>query len=301
MGLTSALIFYIIQNAMLSLRFAHLTRHKIGVLQCFRVSILCEFTSAVTPSAVGGSGLAFVYLNREGVTMGRSIFTMFASLMADEGFLGISSLLVYLLLPTDMLFCFDGPSAVKTSVYSAHWLKSGMQMVFLGSTLMVCLWTLLLYVLLLHRPQYFSYVLTMCCRIPFLRRFRERAEKYGNDMRIASSEAKNEGWKFWTLLWVYTAMAWMSRFAIVVAILIAFGSEGEMIVAWIRQWVIWMVSMLSPSPGGSGIAEIMFRMYYSDFLPDVSLAILAAMLWRLVSYYPYLLMGAVIIPKCIKR
>lgn len=52
--------------------------------------MLCEFTSAVTPSVVGGSGLTFIYLNREGVTMGRSLFAMFGLLLADEAFLAVS-------------------------------------------------------------------------------------------------------------------------------------------------------------------------------------------------------------------
>lgn len=45
-------------------------------------------------------------------------------------------------------------------------------------------------------------------------------------------------------------------------------------------------SILSPTPGGSGVAELMFRLYYADFLPDASEAILAAMLWRAIFYYP---------------
>ena len=35
------------------------------------------------------------------------------------------------------------------------------------------------------------------------------------------------------------SLAWLSRFAIVVAILIAFHCQGNMLVAWCRQWVMW--------------------------------------------------------------
>ncbi len=40
--------------------------------QAFRVNMLCEFTSAVTPSAVGGSSLIVLFLNKEGINAGRS-------------------------------------------------------------------------------------------------------------------------------------------------------------------------------------------------------------------------------------
>jgi len=61
-------------------------------------------------------------------------------------------------------------------------------------------------------------------------------------------------------------------------------------------------SAVTPSAvGGSGVAELMFRLYYSDFLPDASIAILAAMLWRLIFYYPFLIMGALVLPKWIGK
>lgn len=286
-GVGMAVVFFALQNWMLTLRFHHLVRRKISLWQCFRINVLCEFTSAVTPSAVGGSGLAFIYLSREGVAIGRSIFTMFAALLADEPFLGISSLLLYLLVPSHFLFSLGGES----------WVKGSVQLAFLGSTLIVMAWTLILYVLLLLRPDSFGWVLKGCCKIPFLRRFLPKAEKFSHELTMASREAKLEGKKFWIQLMGYTSMAWLFRFAIVVAILIAFHARGNMLLAWSRQWVMWMISILSPTPGGSGVAELMFRLYYTDFLPDASLAILAAMLWRLIFYYPFLVMGTLVLPK----
>ena len=298
LGVGLAILLFVTQNVMLSLRFRHLCRRRITFAQSFRINVLCEFTSAVTPSAVGGSGLAFIYLNREGVTMGRSIFTMFAALLADEAFIAVSSFLLYLLVPSSTLFCMA--EGVGVSADTAHeWIKGGIQVVFLCSTLIVAVWSGILYLLLLHRPQALGWVMKGCCKIPFLCRFRAKVEKFSEEMAMASVEAKQEGFRFWAQLMGYTAMAWLARFAIVVAILIAFQVQGNMLVAWARQWVMWMISILSPTPGGSGLAELMFRLYYSDFLADASVAILAAMLWRMIFYYPFLVMGALALPKWI--
>ena len=103
LGVVMGVLLFAVQNLMLTLRFRHLCRRRLSIAEAFRINVLCEFTSAVTPSAVGGSGLAFVYLNREGVSMGRSIFTMFAALLADEAFLAISCLLLYFLVPSPLL------------------------------------------------------------------------------------------------------------------------------------------------------------------------------------------------------
>lgn len=297
LGIGLAVVLFAIQNLMFTLRYQHLCQHKLSLWQSFRVNVLCEFTSAVTPSAVGGSGLAFVYLNREGVSMGRSIFTMFAALLADEAFLAISSCILYLLVPSSMLFCMaNGEGSV---VASSEWIKGGIQIIFLGSTIIVALWTFFLYLFLLHRPQLLGWVLKACCKMPWLKKFQPRVEKFSADMTLASQEAKLEGRRFWLQLMGYTTIGWASRFAIVVSILIAFCCHGNMLVAWCRQWVMWMISILSPTPGGSGVAELMFRLYYADFLPDASVAILAAMLWRAIFYYPFLVMGTIVLPKWI--
>jgi uncharacterized protein (TIRG00374 family) len=156
-------------------------------------------------------------------------------------------------------------------------------------------------VLLLHRPQLLGWVLKACCKIPGLRRFQPKIERFSNDMTLASQEAKLEGSRFWLRLMGYTSVAWLARFAIVAAILFAFQCQGDMLIAWCRQWVMWMISILSPTPGGSGVAELMFRLYYADYLPDASVAILAAMLWRAIFYYPFLVMGTVVLPKWIGK
>ena len=302
LGVGIAVLLFAVQNLMLTLRFHHLVRHKLTLGQSFRINVLCEFTSAVTPSAVGGSGLAFIYLNREGVSMGRSIFTMFAALLADEAFLAISSFLLYLFVPSHLLFSMVEDGMAASAADSANELiKGGIQVIFLGSTAVVAIWTLILYVLLLHKPESFGWVLKCCCKIPFLHRFLPKAEKFSEEMTMASKEAKQEGKRFWGQLMGYTSLAWLSRFAIVVPILLAFHADGNLLVAWCRQWVMWMISILSPTPGGSGVAELMFRLYYSDFLPDASLAILAAMLWRLIFYYPFLVMGMLVLPKWMGR
>lgn len=298
LGVVLAVLLFAMQNMMLTLRFRHLCQRKLSVRQCFRINILCEFTSAVTPSAVGGSGLAFIYLNREGVTMGRSLFTMFAALLADEAFLAVSSFLLYCLVPHHLLFCMaDGAGADVADT----WVKGGVHVIFLGSAVVVTIWTLILYFLLLHRPQSLGILLKWCRRMPLLRRFQNKVKNFAEEMALASEEAKQEGGRFWMRLMGYTSLAWLSRFAIVVAILVAFHVDGNMLLAWCRQWVMWMISILSPTPGGSGVAELMFRLYYSDFLPDASVAILAAMLWRAIFYYPFLIMGAIALPKWLEN
>lgn len=59
LGVGMAVGLFALQNLMLSLRFQHLCHRRLSLMQSFRVNVLCEFTSAVTPSAVGGKRTGF--------------------------------------------------------------------------------------------------------------------------------------------------------------------------------------------------------------------------------------------------
>ena len=86
-----------------------------------------------------------------------------------------------------------------------------------------------------------------------------QVEKFSEEMTMASEEAKLEGGRFWLQLMGYTSLAWLSRFAIVVAILIAFHCQGNMLVAWCRQWVMWMISIMSPTRGRVDVPPLLCR------------------------------------------
>ena len=54
--------------------------------------------------------------------------------------------------------------------------------------------------------------------------------------------------------------------------------------------------MVSPTPGGSGISEWLFTNYYGDLINSMSMALILALTWRIVSYYVYLAIGICLIP-----
>jgi len=76
---------------------------------------------------------------------------------------------------------------------------------------------------------------------------------------------------------------------------------GDHFLIFARQLVTWIMMIISPTPGGSGFAEIILGRYISDALPvdplDAgSIALAMAIIWRIISYYPYLIIGASIVP-----
>jgi uncharacterized protein (TIRG00374 family) len=85
------------------------------------------------------------------------------------------------------------------------------------------------------------------------------------------------------------------------ALILAFFTVSDHFLLFARQLVISNMLLLSPTPGGSGIAEVLFKTYLGDFIPiGGAITIILALIWRLISYYPYLIAGAIIVPRWLR-
>lgn len=288
-GILLALLCFACQNAGMMWRYRLLTERQLSWKQVFRINTLCEFTSAITPSSVGGSGLIFLYLYKEGIDAGKSTAIMIASLFLDELFLCLSSFTIVCIFPLDILF---GETTGLTS--SLKW-------IFLLIATAVSLWTTILYVALFHKPQLVKSLFLFFFSLPLLRRWKEKIQIMTDNLVTGSQEIGRHRFRFWIKPLLATAAAWCFRYAIVNALLFAFTSGGKQTLAFARQWILWMISIASPTPGGSGLNEYMFKVYYADFFSNAGTTLLVALIWRLIIYYSYLIAGVCTIPYWIKR
>lgn len=284
-GIVLAALFMVSQNLALTQRFKILVGKKLSWKQVFRVNMLCEFTSAATPSAVGGSSLIAVYLHREGLSGGEGTSIMIANLFLDEFFLSVACIAVLLVFPTDVLFMNNAA------------FDTGVQIVFMTVLSVVVAWTLVLYVALFHKAEWVSGMLSTLFSLPFLRRWKGNVEKLGGDLVTGSHELSSRPFGFWLKCFSVTAWGWCSRYWVVNALLFAFSSGGDQLLAFARQLVIWMILVVTPTPGGSGFGEYMFKVYYGDFFAAAGTALVAAFIWRLITYYSYLIIGVCILPQ----
>ena len=103
-----ALLFMFGRDFGLSWRFRELTDKQLRWGQAFKIDFLCEFTSCITPSAVGGSSLGMVFLNSQGIEFGRATTLMITTLFLDELFFVIFCPIVILLTPANEIFASGG-------------------------------------------------------------------------------------------------------------------------------------------------------------------------------------------------
>lgn len=96
--------------------------------------------------------------------------------------------------------------------------------------------------------------------------------------------------------------AWTARFFVVNALFLGFLPQCDpyqwSILA--RQFVIWVVLMVSPTPGGSGLSEWLFSNYYGDLIGTAGMALIMAIFWRFITYYLYLVVGCLVLPSWLR-
>lgn len=291
-----ALVMMAVRDLAYMYRIKVLSGNHITWRRSFPVIMLWEFASSVTPTMVGGTALAVFILNRENINMGRSIAVVLTTSFLDELFFVLAVPLVFLLVGKANLFIsldptLAGPITEAGSVYFFFWIGYG---IILAYTLLVA------YALFIN-PRAVKWLLLKVFSLPLLRRWKTKAWHTGNDMIIASNEIKGQKAAYWVHSFGATIFSWTARYMVINCIIMAFITHGwyENMVIYARQLVMWIILLVSPTPGGSGIAEVIFSRFLGEFTPN-GVSDSLALLWRLISYYPYLFIGAIILPRWVR-
>ena len=285
-----AVLFMAGRDFGLTWRFRTLTDHDITWGQALRVNMLCEFTSAVTPSTVGGSSFGMIYLTGEGLNLGRSTAIMITTLFLDELFYVVACPVALALIGFSGLFDMANQQ-ISASIRITFWIVYG------G----LSLWALILGLGIFVKPTAIRALLIGICRLPLLRRWQKEAAEMGDAIVATSKELRQKKFWWWLRAFFGTSLSWISRYMVVNALLLAFAIDADQVMVLARQLVIWVVLTICPTPGGSGVSEWIFKNYYGDMIASGALALLLALCWRIVSYYIYLVIGICVIPSWLRR
>ncbi len=296
-----ALIAMAVRDLAYMYRIRVLTDNDLSWRQSFHVIMLWEFASALTPSIVGGSGVAMFILNREKIKLGKSTAIVLVSALLDELFYITMVALVLLAIGTGNLFPVSMEKTILGITFGTQgifWLGYGFIFV-LTTAIMIGVFVV---------PRAFKYLLLQVFRIPFLRKWRYSVIETGDDIITTSKELKGKPFSYWAKSLGATYVSWIARYAVVNLLILAFVSSTspllnsiqDHVLIYARQLVMWVIMLISPTPGSSGVAEFAFSGFLQDFIP-LGLAGALALLWRLLSYYPYLFIGAFILPRWLRN
>lgn len=273
------------------LRIRVLSKHFLSWRQSFRVIMMWEFASALAPGVMSGATVAMFILNREKMALGRATAVVICTAFLDNLFYVLFIPLLFLLLPAQHLF--PESSGISGTLSTLFWTGYGI-------FTLICI---ALFTSIFIYPKFIGNLLKLLTKPNWMKRFRNGARQTGEDIAQTALIMRKESFLFWLKAFGFTVFSWSSRFLVINCILQAFLSLGwlQQLQVFLKQFVLWMFLRVSPTPGGSGMAEWSFSELLADFNDSLVLLGTMAVLWRLISYFPYLFIGAAILPRWLKN
>ena len=257
--------------------------------------ILWEFASSVSPTSIGGSGVALFMLAQEKLSNAKTVSVVLYSMVIDTIFFVVSLPLLYLIL---------GPIMIRPGMESLSDLD-GFGYTFLGVILFMTAYGSVFYYGLFVNPTTIKRLLLMISRFSLLKRFRQELRQTAMDVVETSKEMQKKDFTFHAKTMAATIGAWATRFFAINCIIIALihttpmDFYNQLLIA-ARGETMHITTSFSPTPGSAGIAEYLFGGYFTDYISE-GIAALIALVWRIITYYPYLIGGAIIIPVWIQE
>jgi len=291
--LLMALLVLILRDGGYMYRIRYLTLKKLSWKSSFYVVVLWEFASALTPSVVGGAAIAIFILSKEKIPFGKSLAYVMLTTILDNLFFVFAGLLV-LLYSGSYIF-------PETDFVSREFLINS----FYLSYGLIAFYVFIMVFGLFISPRGFKLLLMKITSLKLFRRWKKAANEQGTQMIMASEELKSANANYWVKASLSTLLIWIARYFMLNCLVAAFADKpltlSDHHISLSRQVVMWIAQLISPTPGASGIAEKLFTVFFEDILTGIGVTIFVAFIWRAITHIAYLLLGAFILPKWIKK
>lgn len=293
--IVAAIGLIILRHLSYAARLRILSEKAFSWRKCIELIFIWEFSSAVSPTSVGGSAVAFFILAQEKLSTAKTATIVIYTIVLDSMFFILGLPILYLLFGTKM---------IRPNIESAADLGAW-GYYFLGAYVVMAIYSGLFYYGLFINPKQLKRFIVGITSIRFLTRFKDAARKLGDDMIIASKELKQHRWPFHIKAFLATAGAWSCRFLLINFLIIAFIQDIPLdfwtqFELYARLESMFVIILLAPTPGGAGFVELLFGGFMSDYVTNSTYATVISTIWRLLTYYSYLLAGVIVIPNWIR-
>lgn len=285
-----AALMYLVRHLFYAYRLKHVTDHFFSWLKAIQLIVIWEFSTAVSPTSVGGAGVAFFLLSQEKLSGSRTISAVLYTMVLDTMFFVLALITLYFVI---------GPVMIRPGM------KVFMDIDGYGITFLTVLGFMFLYGSLFFyglfiNPRTIKGLLIFISRWKFLNRFRTKLRDTAYDVVTSAGELKNKPLKFHLIAFGCTAGAWISRFLAINFLIVAFVTDAsrtlwDHAIIFSRGMAMHTIEAFSPTPGASGVAEFLFSGFFTDYIP-VGISVIIVLVWRLLGYYSYLFAGVLVIP-----
>jgi len=290
-----AIVMYVLRHMFYAWRLRVLSDEAFSWIKSIELIFIWEFSSAVSPTSIGGSAVAFFFLAQEKISSAKSATIVLYTVVLDTVFTVISLLVIYLIF---------GPNVIRPGVQALSDLD-GMGFTFFLVLLFMTIYGGVFFYGLFINPNPIRRFLIWLSRKKWLKRFKEGLIETSEDIVISSKDLARQSFGYHAIALISTSGAWITRFLAINFIIVALVATREYnlmdhLLMLGRGEVMHVITAFSPTPGGAGVAEMIFGGFFSDYISK-GLSFLAALFWRIITYYPYLVAGVIIIPNWIRN
>ena len=284
-----------IEHLFFALRLYILSDTEFNFRKSIELIFIWKFSSAVTPTSIGGSAVALVVLSQEKLSTAKTATIVIYTIILDA---------IFFLIGIPILYFFVGQNIIPTAD-AQFFGRFGAEIILIITYAIMLIYSILLSYGIFINPQKIRSLLLLCCKLPFLKRYTEKAENLGNDILLTSKEIRTKPIRYHLAALGATFGAWIGKFTLILAIIIALvptlqSDTSLILLFYSKLQTMFMLIMFFPSPGGTGFAELAFQAFMHGYIPDM-FALVIALFWRMFSYYSYLVFGAIIIPNWVRN
>ncbi len=275
-GLGIALVVSFLRVWFGAAKIRFLSEKVITWMGAFRVVLAWDFTSAVTPSTIGGAPMATYAMTKEGLKLGESTAIVLYGVLLDQIWFALA---IPILLIAGLKYDVVPPDI-------------GM----IGEVSMIILYvSLLSYAALLAygvliNPAAIKKVIKIIFKLPFLRKYQDKISVEAEHLEGYAHQLRKKPFSFLAKAFFLSTMSWLCRVALATIVVLSLLPAPE-ILSVLRSLAMNLAFLVVPTPGGSGGVEGLFVLFQGSLISRKSFIGLAVFLWRIISYYISIALG----------
>lgn len=246
--------------------WGHFFGVKISNVHLLRIAVATDVGGTMAPQAVGGAPVKMAMLVQQGYKPGEAATLTLLSNFEDVVFFAFA-------IPVSL--------AMARPWENPLWQQTGSFLEKNGFLLVGVLLATLAVFLFFRKKSVFK---------NGQKKTESRWQLLVSEFRAAVRLIRLKGRKPFILSILALSAQWLTRFSILLAVLLALGLPDGLLHFFLLQWMVFVAMTLVPTPGATGGAEAAFLLVFGKIIPaSVVGPTLAG--WRFLTYYFMLLVG----------
>lgn len=266
-----------------ALRINYVSHGRIPFIPALRTQLAWDFYANITPSVIGGTPFAALYMNKDQrIPLGEASGIMMFLMLLDQIWFAASILI--------MLVASRFIEVIPASVGSIG--EGAISLYFV----VIMGWAAIFAYATLVRPEILEWLIKKLFSLPFLRRFKARADREMEGLQARAALIRKEKPLFFVKGVFLTASLWICRYFLLLFVVMSITDVADPMQILFRAMAILLSYIVMPTPGGAGGIEAAYTVFMTPLLGAAYVAP-SLFAWRFIGFYMFIIIGVFLTAK----